>query len=313
MIFEDLKELQNEVEAGDFEAIERRRGGRPQQARFKPPYIRSALMLSAHRLRHLNRLDSLEADVVVLNLEDGVAPSLKPLALRLAALFLAEAKNINSRTVVRVNPLDKGGREEIEYLNTVLPDAVRIPKVKSSKDVEEALDLADEKIKIDLSIETKEAFEAISTLRVNERVELFYLGALDLLASLGLPQRIVQLHNPTMHYILSRFLIKSSAIGALPVSFVYQEYSDTEAFENWCLLEKRMGYHAKGCISPTQVDIANRLFMPEAEEIEWARRVVELFESDPDCSGFADDELGFVDEPIYKGAKKLLKSIGAEL
>ncbi|WP_457598624.1 HpcH/HpaI aldolase/citrate lyase family protein [Hydrogenimonas sp.] len=307
MIFERLEELEAIVERGDLEAIEKMRGGRGQSVRYTPPYIRSALMLSGHRLRHLNRLDELEADIVILNLEDGVAPSLKPLALRLVALFLAEARQIRSKTVVRINPLEEGGREEIAYLNAVAPDAIRIPKVRSAEDVREALGLVDERIALHLSIETKEAFEALSTLRVESRVEAFYLGVLDLLASMGLSQSIVQLHNPTMHYILARFLMKSSVQGVLPVSFVYQEYTDTEGFENWCLLERRMGFHAKGCVSPAQVEIANHVFAPSQEELEWARRVVELFESDPECSGFADEELGFVDEPIYKNAKGLLE------
>ncbi len=307
MIYENLEPIEEIAAKNDIEAVEALRRGRPQRARYAPPYVRSALMLSGHRLRHLNRLDELAADMVILNLEDGVAPAQKPMALRLIALFLAEAGSVRSRTVVRINPLDRGGKEEIAYLNGVLPDAIRVPKVRSAADVEEALDLVDGRIKVHLSIETKEAFEALSSLRIDSRVEAFYLGVLDLLASMGLPQRIVQLHNPTMHYILARFLAKASTLGVLPVSFVYQDYTDTEGFENWCLLEKRMGYHAKGCISPAQVEIANHVFSPDEEELEWARRVVELFESDPDCSGFADEELGFVDEPIYKSAKGMLE------
>jgi citrate lyase subunit beta/citryl-CoA lyase len=307
MIFENLDRLRVLVEKNDLEAIEALRGGRSQRARFDPPFVRSALMLSAHRLKHLNKLDNLDADIVVLNLEDGVAPALKPLALRLTGLFLAEAKSIRSKTVVRINPLDEGGREEIAYLNGLLPDAIRVPKIKTAEDVKEALDLVDERIKVHLSIETKEAWADLAALRVDERVEAYYLGVLDLLASMRLPQRIVHLHNPTMHAIMTRFLLECSVVGVLPVSFVFQEYRDTEAFENWCLLEKKMGYHAKGCVSPAQVEIANRIFLPSEEELEWARRVVELFESDPNCSGFADEALGFVDEPIYKNASNLLE------
>jgi citrate lyase subunit beta/citryl-CoA lyase len=307
MVFEDLAKLQRLVEANDLDGIERLRAGSGQRVRYEPPYVRSALMLSAHRLRHLNRLDELEADLVILNLEDGVAPSQKPLALRLTGLFLASLERIRSKTVVRVNPLEEGGREEIAYLNDVGPDAIRIPKVGTPADVEEALELVDEGIALHLSIETKEAWQNLSRLRLSPRVEACYLGVLDLLASMRLPQRIVHLHNPTMHAILAEFLLKCSVMGALPVSFVYQEYRDLEGFENWCLLEKRMGYHAKGCVSPAQVEIANRVFTPDEEELAWARRVVELFESDPDNSGFADPELGFVDEPIYKNAKNLLE------
>ncbi|WP_201353360.1 HpcH/HpaI aldolase/citrate lyase family protein [Hydrogenimonas urashimensis] len=307
MVFADLDTIESLVKKGDLDGIERLRRGRGQRARHTPPYVRSALMLSAHRLRHLNRLDELEADVVVLNLEDGVAASLKPLALRLAGLFLAEAKRIQSKTVVRVNPLDAGGREEIAYLNGIRPDAIRIPKIKTAADVEEALELVEDTIAVHLSIETKEAWENLGSLLFSPRIEACYLGVLDLFASMGLPQRLVHLHNPTMHTVMTRFLLKCSAAGVLPVSFVFQEYRDTETFENWCLLERKMGYHAKGCISPAQVEIANRVFLPSQEEIEWARRVVALFESDAECSGFADEELGFIDEPIYKNAKNLLQ------
>ncbi|WP_353662756.1 CoA ester lyase [Hydrogenimonas sp. SS33] len=310
MIFKNIKTVEELAERGDLEAIEALRGGRGQRARAHPPYIRSALMLSAHNVRHLNKLDELEADVAVLNLEDGVAPSLKPLALRLTGLFLAEAEKLGSMTVVRINPLGEGGEQEIAYLNDVRPDAIRIPKVRTPEDVKRALGLIDESIRVHLSVETKEAYRNLESLRVEGRVEAFYLGALDLTASLRLPQRIVHLHNPTMHAVMTRFLLACQSEGVLPVSFVYQEYRDLEMFENWCLLEKKMGYHAKGCISPAQVEVANRIFSPEPEELEWARRVVELFESDPHRSGFVDEALGFVDEPIYKNAKNLLEIFG---
>lgn len=310
MVFEDLGPILKRTETGDLEGIEALRAGRPQRVRARPPYIRSALMLSAHKVKHLNKLDELEADIVVVNLEDGVAPSLKPLALRLAGLFLAEARELRSQTVVRVNPLGEGGEEEIAYLNDVLPDAIRVPKIRSADDVRRALGLVDPRIAVHLSIETKEAWKNLETLRVDERVEAYYLGVLDLFASMRLPQRLVHLHNPTMHAVLARFLLTASTDGVLPVSFVYQEYRDTEGFENWCLLERKMGYHAKGCVSPTQVEIANRVFAPDEEELERARKIVELFESDPDESGFADEELGFVDEPIYKDAKNLLEIFG---
>jgi citrate lyase subunit beta/citryl-CoA lyase len=125
-----------------------------------------------------------------------------------------------------------------------------------------------------------------------------------------LPQRIVDPENPTMHAILAKFLLECVAMEVLPVSFVYQDYKDLEGFEAWCKLERAMGYHAKGCVSPDQVKIANRLFLPDDEELERARRIVTLFESDPDNSGFADPELGFVDEPIYNNAKNLSEMFG---
>ena len=313
MVFPDLEPLRRLAEANDLEGIERMRSGRSQQARYRPPYPRSALMLSGHRLEHLNKLDGLEADMVILNLEDGVAPSKKPLALRLIGLFLAEAASMQSLSVVRINPLDEGGEAEIAYLNAIRPDAIRIPKIRTEADVARALELVDDAIRIHLSIETKEAFAALARLRIDARVDACYLGILDLLASMRLPQRLVKPDNPTIHTILAHFLLECATAEMLPVSFVYQDYRNLEEFERWCNLEKQMGYHAKGCISPAQVTIANRIFAPDEEALARARAIVELFESDPDESSFVHETFGFVDEPIYRDACNLLKTEGEKV
>ncbi|SFP63090.1 HpcH/HpaI aldolase/citrate lyase family protein [Hydrogenimonas thermophila] len=308
MVFKELDELQELIKKSDIKAVEKLCKGE-QPVRFQPTFIRTALMLSAHKLKHLNKLDELEADVVILNLEDGVAPAQKPMALRLAALFLSHLKRINSLTVVRINSLDEGGDREIDFLNQFRPDAIRVPKIRSKKDVEKALTLIDPKIKVHLSIETKEAWQNLSSLRVESRVEAYYLGILDLLADMGLPHRIIERSNPTIDYILAHFLTNSLASNVLPVSFVFQDHNDNDSFKEWCRYEKSMGFHAKGCISPTQVNIANSIFQPEVEEIERAREIVKLFEAKPDNSSIVSDIYGFVDEPIYKGAKRLLESI----
>ena len=307
MIFENLSEIEALAKAGDLAGLEALRGDRGQSVRYRPPFIRSALMVSAHKVRHLNKLDELEADIAVINLEDGVAPPLKPLALRLAGLFLSRLKKIRSMTVVRINPLQEGGSEEIAYLNEILPDAIRIPKIESVEDVQKALRLIDPRIEVHLSIETAGAWRNLSDLRPGDRVRAWYLGILDLTAALKLPPRIVKEGNPTTDAILSRFLLEASAAGVLPLSFVYQDYKDLEGFASWCRYEREMGFHAKGCISPAQVAIAHRIFTPSEVELEWAEKVIALFESNEKESGFVDEELGFVDEPIYKQAKALLK------
>ena len=308
MVFKEIDQLQEFINSNDIKAIEKLCKGE-QSVRFKPTFIRTALMLSAHRLKHLNKLDELEADVVILNLEDGVAPAQKPMALRLVALFLSHLKKVNSLTVVRINPLDEGGDKEIDFLNQFRPDAIRVPKIRSIKDVEKALDLIDPKIKVHLSIETKEAWQHLSSLRIDSRVEAYYLGILDLLEDLGLPHRIIERSNPTVNYILAHFLTNSLSVGVTPVSFVFQDHNDNDSFKEWCRYEKSMGFHAKGCISPTQVNIANSIFQPDIDEIERAKEIVKLFEAEPDNSSIVSDIYGFIDEPVYKGAKRLLESI----
>jgi len=272
--------------------------------------FRSVLMLSANKIKHLMKIESLEADCIMLNLEDGVSKEEKPFALVLTAIFLSRLQKCDKKLVVRVNALDEGGYEEISYLNQFMPDAIRVPKIKTAKEVQNVLHLLNEHIELHLSIETAEGWHNLSSLAVNKRVTTFYLGILDLFADMGLPQSLIDKNNPTLHYMLSHFLVTARSMGVKPVSFVFQEYEDLDAFKEWLELEHSMGYDAKGCISPKQVELVNQYFVNKEEEIKRAKVIVKLFEMhrDEGITGFSDEEYGFIDEPIYKGALKLLES-----
>ena len=270
--------------------------------------FKSVLMLSCNNIKHLSKIESLQADCIMLNLEDGVSKEDKHFALVLAAIFISKIKKSDKKLVVRVNALNEGGYEEITYLNQFMPDAIRVPKIENEKEVRSVLALLNDEIDLHLSIETAQAWHNLSSLAVNRRVSAFYLGVLDLFADMKLSQSLVSLDNPTMHYILSHFLISSKAMGVKPVSFVFQEFKDLNTFSKWIELEKSMGYDAKGCISPSQVKLVNAMFVDKEAELKRATVIIKLFEMHrgEGITGFVDDEYGFIDEPIYKGALALL-------
>jgi len=274
----------------------------------KKQNYKSVLMLSCNNIKHLKKLKDLKADAIILNLEDGVSKEEKPFALVLCAIFLSLNTHINKKLIVRVNSIEDGAYKEIEFLNAFSPDAIRIPKIKDSKEVESILKILNENVELHLSIETKESWTNLSSLNVNYRVKAFYLGVLDLFADMGLSQNLINLYNPIMNYILTHFLVSSKAIGVKPISFVYQDYKNLTEFSKWIELEKSMGYDSKGCISPKQVEYVNEMFDSDSLEIQKARRIVELFEKNRGngVTGFTDDEFGFIDEPIYKGALVVL-------
>ena len=270
--------------------------------------FKSALMLSCNNIKHLSKIESLEAECIILNLEDGVAQEDKPFALVLCAIFLSRIKKSKKKLVVRVNALNEGGYEEIVYLNQFMPDAIRVPKIYNHSEVQDVLHLLKDDIELHLSIETASGWNQLSSLAINKRVTVFYLGVLDLFADMKLPQSLIAINNPTLHYILAHFLITSKALGVKPVSFAFQEFKDLDTFSQWLHLEKEMGYDAKACISPSQVTLVNKIFVDKAKEIQRAQVIVKLFEMhrDEGITGFVDDEYGFIDEPIYKGALALL-------
>ena len=268
-------------------------------------------MLSCHNEKHLKKIPSLEADCIMLNLEDGVSKEQKPLALQQCCEALTTYKDVKKMFVVRVNALDEGGYEEIKTLNSFKPDAIRVPKIQTPSEVQSILDILDDDIELHLSIETAQAWQNLSLLKVSLGVTCFYLGVLDLFADMKLPQSIIKKENPTMLYMLSHFLITCKSIGIKPVSFVYQDYKNTDEFLEWIILEKEMGYDAKGCISPQQVKLLNKLFSDNEAEIKKAKEIIELFEQNQKkgITGFSHEKYGFIDEPIYKGALVITKGV----
>jgi len=272
---------------------------------------RSNMMLNPLELKHLNRMDESSADMITLNLEDAIAPSRKKEALQNIALFLSHMEHSNSFIIVRTNPLNKGGAEEIAFLNAFSFDAVRIAKVKSQTEIAQALTLLSEDKELHISLETKEAFKNLSQLRIDERLTTANLGILDLLTSLGLPQSLVTQGNPTIDYILSKFLVDAKTAGIHPIGFMFQEYHNTERFKAWCKHEKMMGFESKACMGPKQVEIANSIFGINKYELERARHIKAVFEANTKVNnhGFMDEKYGFIDEPIYRDSLMILNNI----
>lgn len=307
MLLNNPEKLNNLIEKGDITALKSL--AVPVKRHLNRSLsFRSAMMLSAHNLKHLSKIPTLAAECLMLNLEDGVSTEQKPFALALCAMALASNSACNQKLVVRVNPLHEGGEEDILFLNPFMPDAIRVPKIRSVEDVRRVLALVDENIEVHLSIETKEAWLALRELAIDPRIKAYYLGILDLFADLGLSQSLLLPDNPSVQYMLSHFLVTSRACGVKAVSFVYQDYKNHDGLRNWLEMEKMMGYDAKGCISPAQVEMIHEIFGHSEAEIEKCREIVNLFEehSARGISGFVDERFGFIDEPIYKGALSVL-------
>lgn len=273
---------------------------------------KSYLMVAGDKEKQLRKIPELLCDVAMINLEDGVYD--KEYAKNLIKRVYEEFDlNSKKKIVIRVNSIEEGGLEEIEDLKVLNPYAFRVAKIKTLKDVEKIIHLFrkyDIKSELHLSIETKEIFQNIVKLESYEEVTTLYLGILDLLESLSLPQNILDINNPTIEYILSKFLVESKMVSKNPVGFIYQEYKNIDIYEKWCTKLKSMGYISASCLSPSQVTIANRVFSSDEEVITRAHHIKEVFEKNKaqGITGFSDEKYGFIDEPIYKDALLVLKA-----
>jgi len=304
MVFKNLEEISKLTLEDKLNNLNR-------QNRFKlvKGLHRSNMMLNPLNLKHLNRLDSLSADAVTLNLEDAIAPARKKEALINIAFFLSHLKETKSEIIIRVNPLNSGGYEEINFLKEFCFNAIRVSKIVSEAEVKEVLSILPKDKQLHISLETKEAFNTLSSWRIDDkRFSRANLGILDLLASLKLPQSLLKIDNPTINYILSKFLIDCKIIEIEATSFMYQDYKDLEGFRDFAIIERKIGFKSKACMGPAQVDIANEIFAPSKEEISRAKEIKEAFEqnSQNNINGFIHPKYGFIDEPIYKDALNVL-------
>jgi citrate lyase subunit beta/citryl-CoA lyase len=296
MIFKDISFLEEIVKKGDIKkALSLIK--EPKPIPLVKTKKRSALMVSGHNVKHLNKIDELNADMIILNLEDGVPKEKKEIARVMIAIFLSHLEKIDKEIVVRVNPLDEGGVRDIEFLDEFYFNAFRIPKVRYLEDIDYAFILTQKELHA--SIETKEAFFNLKNFK-HPKLTTFYIGIYDLLNELKLPHSIISLENPLIHKILSDFSLTSRFLDIIPIGFVYQQYKDIEGFKKWCLLQKNLGLNGVGCITPAQAEIANKIF---DEDKEFAKMIVKRFEEE---GPFTIDGL-YVDEPIYKNYKQIIE------
>ncbi|MEO5366458.1 MAG: aldolase/citrate lyase family protein [Magnetococcus sp. WYHC-3] len=273
--------------------------------------IRSALMVAGDKERHLAKIPELSCDVAVLNLEDGVAD--KDMARRQVCQCLAtQPRGSGPRRVVRINSLDTCGGEDILALNPVRPDAIRIPKVRTREQMAWVDGQVDAGIELHVSIETPEALAGIGSLRVSRRVTTVYLGLLDLLAGLRIPQAVIAPGNPLVDHLLSRYLVDSRSAGMEAVGFVYQDHRDLQGFRVWCAYLHAMGFSGMGCVAPAQVDIANQVFCPGPEELARAREILAaLAAARARGQGSVLHPLyGFLDAPVERDARVILERGG---
>jgi citrate lyase subunit beta/citryl-CoA lyase len=283
------------------------------------PFRRAALIVSADRVNHLKKALQREADVIVFNLEDGVSDERKPFGRLLLRKFLANTPLTGEKeVVVRINPMDSPHFwEDITQILPALPHAVRLSKVSTPEEVV-ALDrliTAFEKssgapagfVKIHLSIETPEAVLNLpEILKASERVEVAYLGILDLFAGLGVSQRLTG--KRLGDFVREKFALECRACGVHPIGPAYQDYEDLEGFREEALKEKELGFSGKMAISVRQARIATEVFSPSPEEIEKAKRIVELYEKAlKEGKGGITFNGKFIDQPIYRDALNTLR------
>jgi citrate lyase subunit beta/citryl-CoA lyase len=154
-------------------------------------------------------------------------------------------------------------------------------------------------------VETAQGLRLAYEIAMSPRVELLMLGSLDLGVELRLEPRPDGLE---ILYARSKVVTDSAAAGiGAPIDVVHLDFRDLAGLEESTRFARSVGFGGKGCIHPDQVAVVNRVFAPDTEDVEWARRVVDAYESgEREGKGAVALEGTMVDLPVVERARQVL-------
>jgi citrate lyase subunit beta/citryl-CoA lyase len=249
---------------------------------------RSALYMPASNSRAVEKARALPCDVVILDLEDAVAPEAKPDA-RAAAVAAVKAGGFGRREVViRVNGLSTPwGADDLAAASEAGPDAVLVPKVNSPADVEaydRALAAAPATTRLWAMIETCPAmFDLIGIAAASARTRLaaFTMGINDLAKEMKARQTP---GREAFVPFLSMAVAAARAHGLVALDGVHNEIDDLALLEATCRQGAEFGFDGRSVIHPTHLETCNRVYAPPADDVSWAAAVVAAF-ANPENEG----------------------------
>jgi len=274
--------------------------------KLQSPPIRSYLYVPGDNPHRMDKALTSEADAVVLDLEDAVAPNRKRQAREnVAALLRSQPPK---PVFVRVNaPGSALAAEDIEAVAGPNLSGLRLPKTEAPEEVRcvagRLAALGCEAV-IQCLIESALGLEMVFEItRSHKRVAGVSLGEADLAADLGVRDEAGLL------YARSR-LVAAARAARLPgpVQSVYTNVRDPEGLRHSTEEGKRMGFLGRSAIHPAQVPIINEVFTPTEEELAGARELLDrLEESAGEGTGaFVLEDGRFVDRAVVERARRTL-------
>ena len=243
----------------------------------------------------LEKAQTLSCDVMVLDLEDSVAPEAKTAA---RAAVCAAIRNYPGReVVVRINALTSSwGQADLDAVQIVKPDAVLLSKVDGASDIAAAKGA----IPVWAMIETPLGILNAAGIAASG-AQCLALGSNDLLKAMHgqpLPDR------RNLWAVMSQTVLAARAHGLSVIDGTYNDFRDEAGFAQACAQARAFGFDGKTLIHPAQIETCNRVFAPSPEEIAEARRILQAFAENPGKGAIALD--GRMIERLHAGEAQRL-------
>ncbi len=239
---------------------------------------RSVLYMPGSNTRALEKGRSLPADSLILDLEDAVAADAKVQARSNVVAAVKQGGYGYRELIVRINPLTSPwGFEDLVAASTCGADAVLLPKVESDDTVRQAEAVmaqagAPDGVAIWAMMETP-----LGMLRAQEvsgsswRLNCLVMGTSDLAKDLHASHTRDRMPMLTS---LGLCLLAARAFRLAILDGVHLDLRDDEGLEYACRQGVDLGFDGKTLIHPRTIEIANRVFAPTPDEVEWSRKII---------------------------------------
>lgn len=244
------------------------------------PY-RSVLYIPGSKPRALEKALGMPVDAIIFDLEDAVTPDEKINARNTLADTLARNDYGPRARLVRVNGLDSDwGRDDISAFVGTDIDGILVPKVNIGADIDTVAGLIPD-APIWAMMETTQSILNAAEIAAHPRLAGFVMGTNDLAKELMCRTPV---DRAPMMTALQMCVLAARAHGVTCIDGVYNAFKDDAGLHRECEQGRDLGFDGKSLIHPAQVEIANNVFAPDADDIALANRQIAAFQ-DAQASG----------------------------
>ncbi len=240
---------------------------------------RSLLFVPGSHERAVAKCPTLACDVIIFDLEDGVADAVKDDARARVMAACAEAAFPHQEKLVRINSIDSAfGRDDLAAVLEADLDALMVPKVESPDDIEAVAALLaahGKPLPIWANVETPRGIVQAAAIAEHPACHALVAGTNDLRAGLGLTHSN---DRTPLLYALQALVCAARAYDCLVFDGTYITFGDPEGLRAECEHGKMLGFDGKTLVHPEQIAITNEIFSPSAEEIAQAEAVIAQYQ-----------------------------------
>jgi citrate lyase subunit beta/citryl-CoA lyase len=273
---------------------------------------RSVLYMPGANERALEKAKTIDADALILDLEDSVAPDAKEQGRENVCAAVRSGEYGHRELAIRVNSIGTAWHDDdVKAAAAAGPDAILVPKVESAEQVQAlvaAMEAAGAPAHTQLwaMIETPHALvHAEEIAAAHDRLTVIVMGTNDIVNEtygLHVPGR-----NPVVLTALAWTLIAVRAAGKVVIDGVYNDVRNEEGFAAEARQGREMGFDGKTLIHPSQVEPCNEAFSPSESDIERAQGLIAAFdEATTAGAGVATYNNKLVEELHVRDAKRIL-------